>query len=71
MSEPIKGYRTLSAAEIGHINEIKDEGTRLDQIINGLNNEAHYDRRGIAIAKTHLQEGLMAAVRAVARPEGF
>jgi len=71
MTDPIKGYRVLTAEEVAHINSIKELGVDIETILNHMNNQPQYDRRWLAIAKTHLQEGLMAAVRAIARPEGF
>lgn len=73
MLDPTKitGYRVLNAEEVAHINAVKEMGAGLDDMLNDLNNQAHYDRRWLAIAKTHLQEGIMAAMRAIARPEGF
>ena len=67
----IKGYRELDAQEIADINAAKALGEQCEQLLLLLNNQPQYDRRWLAIAKTHLQEGIMAAVRTVARPEGF
>lgn len=67
----IKGYRELEADELRDINTVKTLGEQCDALLNQLNNQAQYDRRWLAIARTHLQEGLMAATRAVARPEAF
>ncbi|BES72187.1 hypothetical protein RE428_32050 [Marinobacter nanhaiticus D15-8W] len=78
----IKGYRELSQAEIDLMNEIKAKGAELDELITKLH--ASQDaitnefgtgdaepRRWISIGKTHLQQGLMALTRAVAKPEFF
>ncbi|MCP4115381.1 MAG: hypothetical protein GY737_08225 [Desulfobacteraceae bacterium] len=79
--EKIKGYRDLSQQEVDLMNEIKAKGEELGALMNnlthGLYNSGHgadYIAEGArwqAIAKTHLQQGIMAAVRAVAQPTTF
>jgi hypothetical protein len=78
----IKGYRELSQAEIDLMNEIKEKGAEFEVLIKKLHDnqtaitEQHGTpdgeaRRWISIGKTHLQQGLMALTRAVAKPEFF
>jgi hypothetical protein len=74
----IKGYRDLSEAEIALMNTIKSEGVALEWIVTKLENlvafptgEVVPDPRWLAIGKTHLQQGLMALTRAVAKPDFF
>jgi hypothetical protein len=67
----IKGYRDLTQVEIGLINEIKVEGERLGNLIAQLRGRPELDQRCVSLAYTDLQRGIMYAVRAVARPEGF
>ena len=69
----IKGYRDLSQDEIDVMNEIKAEGERLSALCDKLTSALHpvSDGRWVAIGKTHLQQGIMALVRAVARPDSF
>ena len=72
----IKGYRELSQDEIDMINEIKENGISLDGIIERLNsyvdaNQVSVDKRWLSIGKTHLQQGLMALTRAIAKPEFY
>ena len=69
----IKGYRDLSQDEIDAMNEIKEMGNRLGALCDNLNSAAlpTTDGRWVAIGKTQLQQGIMALVRAVARPESF
>ena len=78
----IKGYRELSPAEISLMNAIKEQGVHLEETLNAVDsfitadNEEHGTpdaeaRRWLAIARTQLQQGLMAATRAVARPNFF
>ena len=67
----IKGYRDLSQAEIDMMNEIKAKGEELKELIQSLRDTPSLDGRWISIAESHLQQGIMAAVRSVAQPESF
>lgn len=67
----IKGYRELSQAEIDAMNAVKAEGVRLGIIIEELRDNPDLDQRWVDIAETHLQQGCMAAVRAIAQPTSF
>lgn len=78
----ITGYRELSQGEIDLMNEIKSKGEALDALITKLREHqgrvtAEYGtpdaepHRWISIGKTHLQQGLMALTRAVAKPQSF
>jgi hypothetical protein len=69
--QKIKGYRDLSEAEIGLMNSIKLHAEGVGQQIALLDREAGIDKRWLAIAKTDLQKGFMALVRAVAQPTTF
>jgi hypothetical protein len=81
-NSPILGYRDLSQAEIELINQIKSQGSALDALLGdvrkniadtsaefGTGDAEHY--RWVSIAHTHLQQGLMALTRAVAKPTSF
>lgn len=50
------------------MNLLKDKEQEVLALIEGLNKAASYDKRWIAIGRTHIEQGFMAAVRAVARP---
>ena len=64
----ISGYRELGENEIEDINELKSlEGSILNQL-DSLEYNGHYDARWLSIARSDIQKGFMAAVRAVARP---
>ena len=67
----IKGYRDLTQDEIDTMNAIKEQGERLRILIDPLKHRTDLDQRWISIAETHLQQGIMAAVRAVAKPNSF
>lgn len=72
MTQPIKGYRELSQAEIETINTIKHVGDRVGDVLESMVQEGtKYDQRWVSIARTHLQQGFMALTRAVAQPTNF
>ena len=66
----IKGYRELDAHEISLMNEIKEQGVALGALVQKLR-DLNVDQRWVSIGATHLQEGLMALTRGVARPTFF
>lgn len=69
----IIGYRDLSPSEIELMNNIKAKGEELsalcDQLATAVN--PYMDGRWLDIGRTQLQLGLMALVRAVAKPDSF
>ena len=67
----IAGYRDLTQQEIDLINEIKKNGNDLGLAIDVIEKWPGVDRRMVAIARTQIQLGLMALIRAIARPQGF
>jgi hypothetical protein len=69
--QKIKGYRDLSQAEIDAMNSIKDVGETLGKLCDVLSHNPDPDQRWVAIGKTHLQQGIMALVRAIAQPTTF
>ena len=67
----ITGYRELTEDEIKLMNYCKEVGAVCETLINSLNELEGVDPRAVSIAKTKLQEGIMWAVRSVAKPESF
>lgn len=67
----IRGYRDLTHEEIADMNNIKALGERLGAMIADMRTRVSVDQRWVSIAETHLQQGIMAAVRAVAKPGSF
>jgi hypothetical protein len=67
----IRGYRDLSAEEISQMNAVKALGETCGDMIEKMRSQPGFDQRWIAIAQTHLQQGFMAAVRAIAKPTTF
>ena len=70
----IKGYRELSAEEIALMNEVKEHGVKLGELVAKLRDaesRLDIDQRWVSIGATDLQTGLMALTRGVARPTFF
>lgn len=80
--EQIKGYRQFTPEEISLINLVKEKGAELEELCVMLAAQAQLNldvnsieyqdaSRWVAVGKTHIQQGLMAWTRSVARPEAF
>lgn len=67
----ITGYRQLSEEEAGLMNEIKQHGVQLGELVDKLKATESLDQRWVAIGATDLQTGLMALTRGVAQPTTF
>jgi hypothetical protein len=67
----IIGHRNLSQEEINKMNVVKALGEACSDLMQQMESNINFDQRWVAIAKTHLQEGVMAAVRAIAKPTTF
>jgi hypothetical protein len=67
----IKGYRELSTEEIELMNEVKELGAQVGELMAKLANTPDVDKRWLNIAKTDLQKGFMGAVRSIAKPDSF
>ena len=67
----ITGYRDLTEEEVNLINHITTMGASIHGMMDALYKIENIDRHWLDIATTDFQTGLMAAVRAVARPESF
>lgn len=67
----IKGYRDLTAEEIGKMNAAKSLAEQVGAFIATLESEPTVDKRWLAIGKTDLQKGFMAVIRAIAQPTTF
>ena len=62
---------TALKLEIDLMNEIKQKGVELGGMVAKLNIQDSVDDRWVSICATHLQQGLMALTRAVAKPDFF
>jgi len=69
--QKIKGYRDLSQEEIDLMNEGKALAEQCGAFIDKLQAHTDTDKRWVAIGRTHLQEGFMAAIRGIAKPTTF
>ena len=67
----ISGYRELSQEEIDLMNEIKQKGKELGELVAKLRAAPELDQRWVSIGATDLQTGFMALTRGVARPTCF
>lgn len=67
----ITGYRQLNEQEVELMNEIKQKGVELGELVAKLKGNSGLDQRWVAIGATDMQTGLMALVRAVAQPTSF
>ncbi|WFZ78526.1 hypothetical protein MQM1_043 [Aeromonas phage vB_AsaP_MQM1] len=67
----IKGYRELDEHEIRAMNNIKELAEDVGSLVKELEMVPGTDKRWVAIARTHLQEGFMALARSVAKPTSF
>lgn len=73
----IAGYRDLSQEEIDLMNEVKQKGVELEQLISKLErlsmdtNRECNDYTWLHEGKVSLQKGLMYLVRYIARPTTF
>lgn len=66
---PVAGYRSQPADAVAlvNLNKLAEEGVL--RILDGLEGVEGTDRRWLAIARTHIEQGFMAANRAIFRPQ--
>jgi len=71
--QKITGYRDLTIEEIEAMNTCKEIAKQVGIFIDELwSREIDGEsKRWLSIAKTHLQQGFMAATRSIAKPETF
>lgn len=67
----IKGYRDLSIEEINLMNEVKEKGKELGELVSKLESMEGLDKSWIETGKRELQLGLMALTRLIAQPTFF
>ena len=70
-SKKIAGYRELNESEIAAMNEVKQKGAELGELVERMQLDAAFDQRWVSIGATDLQKGLMALTRAIAKPTFF
>lgn len=67
----ITGYRDLSQEEIDLMNEAKAMAIKVGELCERIASQKDTDLRWLSIGKTNLQQGFMALIRSVAKPETF
>lgn len=67
----IKGYRELNQKEIDLMNEVKQHGAVLGELVDRLKMLDIVDQRWVSIGETDLQTGLMALTRSITKPDFF
>ena len=67
----IKGYRDLTQSEIDLMNALKAKAEEIGALLETIAIVEGVDQRWLAIGKTDLQKGFMAAIRAIAKPTTF
>lgn len=67
----ITGYRDLTQDEINLMNMVKGLAAKVGAELDIVAAAPDTDKRWVAIARTHLQEGFMALTRSIARPTTF
>lgn len=66
---PVHGYRPQPQDAIDRVNQNKKLEEWVLRIIDEHGKVVEYDKRWIAIAKTHIEQGFMALNRAVFQPQ--
>jgi hypothetical protein len=66
---PVDGYRPQSEHSVAVVNNNKQLEEILLRNLDELMGNPDYDKRWLAIARTHIEEGFMAMNRAVFRPQ--
>lgn len=69
--QKIKGYRDLTQEEIDLMNEVKEKGAELGALIEKLDGIVEIDKNWLVVGKLGVQQGLMAIVRAITKPDFF
>jgi hypothetical protein len=68
-NQRISGERELTQEDIDLINALKTWEASWNRVVDQLRKAPDIDQRCVAIAATHVEIGVMFAVKSVARPE--
>lgn len=71
MTQPITGYRQLSAEEVAQINALKALAESVGAAVNTVLAIPGVDLRWASEGRTDLQKGFMSLIRAIAQPSTF
>lgn len=66
---PVQGYRAQSESNIQLVNENKIAEEKILRTIDSLMDNPEIDKRWLAIARTHIEQGFMALNRSIFKPE--
>ncbi len=69
MSAAIKGYTEQSDQRLALVNANKEAEESILRTLDHLALDPQWDRRWLAISRTHIEEGFMAMNRAIFQPE--
>lgn len=67
----ITGYRELTQQDIDMMNEVKEIGKVVGDLVAKLRENEHLDQRLVSIGATQLQQGGMMLTRSIAQPDFF
>ena len=65
---PVHGYKEQSTANVDLVNKSKVAEENILRMLDAMNAHPDFDKRWLAVARTHIEQGFMAANRAVFRP---
>jgi cytochrome c-type biogenesis protein CcmH/NrfG len=65
---PVAGYRAQSAEAVAQVNRNKQLEERILRLLDGAAADPETDKRWLALARTHIEQGFMALNRAVFKP---
>ena len=66
---PVSGYTAQSEENVGMANLMKEIEERYLRMLDTLESVPEFDKRMIALARTHIQTGAMWAVRSIFQPK--
>jgi len=69
--QKIKGYRDLNQNQIDLMNQIKEMGERVRELVQDIASSGSVDQRWVHIGMTDLQKGFMSLTRSIAQPTTF
>ena len=65
---PVKGYQPQSPEKVAQVNAMKEVEENVLRMLDALSYDHDTDKRWINVARTQLEQGFMAANRAVFKP---
>jgi len=68
---PVKGYTPQTPERVGLVNQNKVTEEQLLRQLDAMGGSPAFDKRWLAIARTHFEEGFMALNRSIFQPQRF